>query len=108
MIANHFEHSIGGAAVQGIGAKTDHAMLPKHSIDFGFISHKVRPGFFLQPRHISGDPKPLVTKIQSPLFPFDPLSEYSVRIKVSAPQVPVVAIPDLNLPYIQMTAQIRR
>ncbi len=108
MIANNFHHRIGRAAVQGIRAKADHAMLRKDSIDFGFISHEVRPVSFLQPRHVPGNPKSFVTGVQSPLFLFHPLSEYAVRIEVSAAQVPVVAIPDLNLSHIEIPVQIRR
>src|SRR5215471_15253915 len=38
--------------ISEVVSKADQAMLCKESIDFGFISHEVRPACFLQPRHI--------------------------------------------------------
>src|SRR5437870_13505376 len=107
MIANNIQHRIGWGAVQGIRAKAAHAMLRKDSIDFGFISHEVRPVSFLQPRHIPGSPKSFVTGVQRPPFLFHPLSEYPVSIEVSTAQVPVAAIPDLNQSHIEIPVQIR-
>src|SRR5215467_6076590 len=45
--ASEFKHRI-----SEVVSKADHAILWKDKIDFGFISHEVRPACFLQPRHI--------------------------------------------------------
>src|SRR5262245_12732080 len=83
-------------------------MLRKYTVDFGFISHEGRPVTFLQPRHIPSSPNSLVTGAQCPSFPIRPLPEYPVGIEVSAPEVPVTAIVNLDLASIDILIQIRR
>src|SRR4030095_7950723 len=83
-------------------------MLRKDSIDFGFINHEVRPVLFLHPRCIASKAKQFVTGVQRPLFLFHPLPEYTVSIEVSAAQVPVTVIPNLNLSQIEIPVYIRR
>src|SRR5689334_9249185 len=108
MITNNFQYRIRCAAVQLIRAKTDHSMFRKDSIDFSFISHERRPVLFFHPRHITRKAKSFVAGVQRPLFFFHPLPEYSVGIKVSATQVPVTVIPNLNLSQLEIPVQIRR
>src|SRR5690348_5509889 len=105
MIANNFQHRVRCTAIQGIRAEADHTMLRKDSTGLGFISHEFQPVSFSQPRHIPTGPKSLVTGIQGPLFFFQPLSEYPVSIEVSAAQVPVTVIPNLNLSGIEIPIQ---
>src|SRR5437867_13353002 len=108
MIADHFQHRVSLTALQGIRAKADHAMLREDSIDFGFIHHEVWPGSIIQPGRIPTKTKSLITGVHRPLFLVHPLSEYTVRIEVSAAQVPVTVIPNLHLSRMEIPLHIRR
>src|SRR5262245_7647386 len=108
MMANNFQHHVRCAAIQRIRAKTNHPVLWKGSMDFGLIPYEVRPIPFIHPGRIPTSPKSLVTGVERSLFLFRPLSEYPIRIEVSAAQVPVAVIPNLHLPRIEIPIYVRR